>query len=174
MQTLLFSSLLNNISTQSPFCLPSSFSFPLDLHCSLALLHSPNQFSSQFSVLSNFSSPLSFFSPVGALSLSSCFHILLVVPGWCGRVGGCRQQLISYLRINHEVLSTQSSSDPSASLSASAGSLLQTHTRTLHWLMAVTAPVHSTNQPASIPSHGGCRACSAPLQNSNRVSSFRN
>ncbi len=59
--------------------------------------------------------------------------------GWGGR-----QHLISYLRINHEVLSTQSSSDPSASLSASSR-----HTH--HWLMAVRAPVHSTHQPAFIP-----------------------
>ncbi|KAG7238724.1 hypothetical protein INR49_031240, partial [Caranx melampygus] len=53
----------------------------------------------------------------------------MVVLGWCGRGGGGRQQLISYLRINHEVLSTQSSSDPSASRSASSGNLIQIRAR---------------------------------------------
>lgn len=46
--------------------------------------------------------------------------------GWCGRGGGGRPHLISFLRINHEVLSTQSSSDPSASLSGTSASLIQT------------------------------------------------
>lgn len=72
---------------------------------------------------SNFSSAL-FLSGRRAPS-PALFGIPQVSPGGFGaaREGG-GQHLISYLRINHEVLSAQSRSDPSAGPSASAGSLL--------------------------------------------------
>lgn len=81
------------------------------------------------------SEPLSPSSPpVSAL----CIFLLFCFTCWrrfqvgVARVGGGgvgRQHLISYLRINHELLSMQSSSDPSASLSGSSGSLIPTRAR---------------------------------------------
>ncbi len=111
------------------FCLSSSFSsFRIFSAPSLPCTFSAYSLHT-FPFSSNFSSPLSLSSPVG-LPLASLFLILKVVPGWCGWGGGAGQHLISYLRINHEILSTQSSSDPSANLSANSGSLIQTHKHT--------------------------------------------
>lgn len=62
--------------------------------------------------------------------------------GGGGGEGGGRRHLMSYLRINHEVLSTQSSSDPSASLSASSGSPIQPR-----W----PAPTKPHRAPPSLP-----------------------
>lgn len=124
MRALLFSFLLNNIPLSSLSVLSTLLSFlfifpPLGSprlpparirSILLTLCHSPPT-----------SHPLSS-SPVGARRL---FRIRQPSPGGFGAVGEAGGQiLISYLRINHEVLSAQSRSDPSASCSASAGSLL--------------------------------------------------
>lgn len=170
MQALLFSffwiiSLSQAYLFSLHFCLFSSFSFfRIFLHPpSLALIRSI--LSTLFhSLLTSHPLSLSHLSPVSTLSLhvASSFHIPQVLSSRFGWGEGGGQHLISYLRINHEVLSTQSSSDPSASLSASSGSLIQTQARTTppptphpchthtahitphHWQMAVGAPVRST------------------------------
>lgn len=175
MQTLLFLFLLNNIPLKSISSLHwgslLSFHFiPPPVLGSSLLYPSPGETQPILSTLFHSlltSEPLSPSSPpVSAL----CIFLLLCFTCWrrcqvgVARMGGegvCRQHLISYLRINHELLSMQSSSDPSASLSGSSGSLIPTRTHTQHWLIAVRAPVHtSTCFHFTTPSC--CKICSVP------------
>lgn len=100
------------------------------------------------------SRPLSLSSLWSAHSVSRSYSgrgARSVWPGW----GGGRQHLISYLRINHEVLSTQSSSDPSGSLSQPASSR-HAHTPLTN--------VHSSHQPTFIPQPQWYGKCAVTME----------
>lgn len=128
MRALLFSFLLNNIPLSS-LSVPSTllsflFIFPA--------LGSPPLPPRTHSIYSPHTLPIllqllirSF--PLGSAARSPrlLFRIPQAPPGGFGAVGeGGGQHLISYLRINHEVLSAQSRSDPSARRSAGAAASL--------------------------------------------------
>lgn len=128
MRALLFSFLLNNIPLSS-LSVPSTllsflFIFPALGSPPLPPPHPFDLFSPHFAHSPPTSHPL-FSSGLGARSPRLLFRIPQAPPGGFGAVGeGGGQHLISYLRINHEVLSAQSRSDPSARRSAGAAASL--------------------------------------------------